>query len=101
MAAMKYYSVGYFFQEYDSCLLRRKVGKYASARLIVLNGALFLTSKPMSSIRRAVPSNVCRYFSSPGHKMLWRSGKSAWTGSIKRYSWEWIGKPNQVCRMAV
>jgi hypothetical protein len=60
-----------------------------------------LTSKPMSSIRRAELSNVCRYFSSPGHKMLWRFGKSAWTGSIKRYSWEGVGKPNQVFRMAV
>lgn len=101
MAAMKYYSVGYFFQEYDSWLLRRKVGKYVSDRLIVFGGALFLTSKPMSSIRSAEPSNVCRYFSSPGCKMLWRSGKSAWTGSIKRYSWEGVGKPNQVFRMAV
>ena len=46
MAAMKYYSVGYFFQEYDSWFLRRKVGVVCFGQvwafiLVVLGGALF------------------------------------------------------------
>jgi len=46
MAAMKYYSVEYFFQEYDSWFLRRKVGEVRFRQVrafifVVLGGVLF------------------------------------------------------------
>jgi hypothetical protein len=75
--------------------------KYVSDRLIVLGGATVLTSKAMCSIRPAEPFNVCRYFSVSGTQDAVAVLKNAWTGSIRRYSWEGVGEPNQVLRMAV
>jgi hypothetical protein len=73
--------------------LGRKLGEVrfgqVRAFILVVLGVHCLTSKPMSSIRPAEPFNVCRYFSVAGTQdAVAVIRKTAWAGSLRRYSWE-------------